>query len=412
MTALVTADSVSKQFRLPRGGRGTLKEWLLGGSWSQRSNGHWALRDVSFAVEPGQVLGVIGHNGAGKTTLLRLLCGLGRPTSGSLRCRAAVSGLLELGGGFHPDLSGRENLITGGILSGFTEREVRERADEIIAFAELEEVIDQPARTYSTGMYLRLAFATAMHFDPEVLIIDEVLAVGDARFQQKCLDRLRAFRAANKTLILTSHVAEQIQALCDEVLVLEEGAVVMRGDPDSALRCYQDLMRQRTARRAARVVRSRAVTLPQQGNREGTFEAVIAAIRLYDAQRRPCHVLASGEALTIELAYQLTEGVGDFAVSLGVFHQRTKCFEVIVPAAATAFGPLARQGVIRCHLPQLPLARGRYFINAGLYPPNWDFVYDYHSEMHDFDVVTGPGGSFEVTGILAVTPEWSRSPVE
>jgi ABC-type polysaccharide/polyol phosphate transport system, ATPase component len=155
-------------------------------------NTFWALRDVSFSIEQGCVLGIIGHNGAGKSTLLRLLCGLGRPTTGRIRRVGHVSGLLELGAGFHPDMTGRENLTTGGILSGLTKRQVRAKQEQIIDFAELEEFIDQPVRTYSNGMYLRLAFAAAIHFDPDVLIIDEVLAVGDSRFQKKCRDRLDA----------------------------------------------------------------------------------------------------------------------------------------------------------------------------------------------------------------------------
>src|SRR5262249_33631250 len=155
--------------------------------------------------------------------------------------------------GFHPDMTGRENIMTGGLLLGLTAREVRAIEREIIAFAELEAFIDEPIRTYSSGMYLRLAFATALQFDPAVLVIDEILAVGDARFQQKCLERLAAFRAAKKTLILTSHSTDQIRSFCDEVLVLEEGRVVMQAEPDIAIDCYVDLMRQRTARRAAQI---------------------------------------------------------------------------------------------------------------------------------------------------------------
>jgi ABC-type polysaccharide/polyol phosphate transport system ATPase subunit len=207
MFIVLRVESVSKQFKIERNRPVTLKELVV-----RRLTGRddslstfWALRDVSFSVEQGQSLGIIGHNGAGKSTLLRLLCGLGRPTKGHINRIGHVSGLLDLGKGFHPDMTGRENLMTGGILSGLTSRQVRARQEEIIAFAELEEFIDQPVRTYSSGMYLRLAFSTAMSFDPDVLIIDEVLAVGDQRFKKKCIERLDAFRASGKTLILTSH---------------------------------------------------------------------------------------------------------------------------------------------------------------------------------------------------------------
>src|SRR5262245_24306745 len=237
MSTVLTVESISKQFHLQRGRPATLRElitlWLSGRH--ERGRTLWALRDVSFTVEQGQVLGIIGHNGAGKSTLLRLLCGLGQPTSGRICHRGLVSGLLELGGGFHQDLTGRENILTAGLLNGLTKRQVQAGEAEIITFAELEDFIDQPLRTYSSGMYLRLAFAVAMHFDPEVLILDEVLAVGDARFQQKCLERLTMFRKAGKTLVLTSHDMTQIETLCDEVLVLEEGRIVMRGNPASAV---------------------------------------------------------------------------------------------------------------------------------------------------------------------------------
>jgi lipopolysaccharide transport system ATP-binding protein len=249
----------------------------------------WALRDVNFTVEQGRALGIIGHNGAGKSTLLRLLCGLGRPTSGRIKHTGYVSGLLELGSGLHLDMTGRENIMTAGILNGLTKRQVRAQSNEIIAFSELEEFIDQPVRTYSNGMYLRLAFSTAIHFDPDVLMIDEVLAVGDSRFQQKCLDRLNVFRKAGKTLVFVSHDTDLIQSLCDEVMVLEEGRVAAQGDPKNAIRCYHDLMRQRTEKRAAQIWNGEAQPSPtvERGKRLGTHEATIDAVHLCDEQGSP-----------------------------------------------------------------------------------------------------------------------------
>jgi lipopolysaccharide transport system ATP-binding protein len=182
---------------------------------------------------------------------LRLLCGLGLPTRGRIEHRGYVSGLLDLGSGLSQDMTGRENIVTVGILNGLTRKEIMAEQEEIIAFAELEDFIDQPVRTYSSGMYLRLAFSAAIHFDPDVLLVDEVLAVGDARFQQKCIDRLQTFRKAGKTLVLVSHNTDQIRNLCDEVLVFEEGRLVIQSEPQSAIECYNALIRQRTERRAA-----------------------------------------------------------------------------------------------------------------------------------------------------------------
>ena len=254
MSGVIEVQSVSKVYPLYQNRAVTLKESLVRRLTGRADPGRqlWALRDISFSVARGRSLGIIGHNGAGKSTLLRLLCGLGRPTSGRIVRSGKVSGLLDLGSGFHMDLTGRENIRTGGLLSGLTSQEVRAVEGEIAEFAELEDFIDQPIRTYSSGMYVRLAFATALQFDPDILVIDEILAVGDTRFQQKCLKRMETFRSAGKTLILTSHVPDQVHSLCDEVLVLDEGQFVMQGDPASALRYYDDLMRQRTERRSER----------------------------------------------------------------------------------------------------------------------------------------------------------------
>jgi len=204
---VLEVQGVSKRFRVQRNRPATLKELFI-----QRLNGrhpaaaveHWALREVSISLEKGHSLGIIGHNGAGKSTLLRLICGLGRPTTGKIQYWGQIGSLLELGSGFQPEMTGRENLLTGGILGGLSRRDVEAIQDDIIAFAELEEFIDQAVRTYSSGMYLRLAFATVTHFDPDFLIIDELLAVGDSRFQQKCLDRLKSFRRAGKSLLSLS----------------------------------------------------------------------------------------------------------------------------------------------------------------------------------------------------------------
>jgi lipopolysaccharide transport system ATP-binding protein len=390
----------------------TLKESAIRWATGRRemASDFWALRDVTFSVERGQALGIIGHNGAGKSTLLRLLCGLGKPTTGRVRREGHASGLLDLGSGFHPDMTGRENIMTGGLLSGLTRRELLEREREIIAFAELEEFIDQPVRTYSSGMYLRLAFATAMHFDPAVLIIDEVLAVGDARFQQKCLERLDAFRAAGKTLILTSHVPHQIRSLCDEVLVLEEGQVVMQSDPESALRCHEDLMRQRTERRAAQVF---GTELPpsqtiEQGSRQGTQEASIETVRLANGRGETVAGMQSGDSLTVELEYRLARPLHDLILSLAIHNEaHVKCFETIIPSVRAAFGPLGERGRLVCRFPTLPLIAGRYYIDPGLYPTDWGYVYDYHWQMHNVTIVDEGELHAQVSGVAALHPEWS-----
>jgi lipopolysaccharide transport system ATP-binding protein len=411
MAAVLAAHGVSKQFRRTRRDASILKaallDWVTGNRRPREA--HWALRDVTFAVERGRAVGIVGHNGAGKSTLLRLCCGVGRPTAGHIDRVAPLHALLELGSGFHPDLTGGENLMTAGILSGFTARDVRARQQEIVAFAELEEFIDEPVRTYSAGMFLRLAFAAAMHFDPAVLVVDEVLAVGDARFQQRCLERLEAFRAKGGTLLFASHVIEHVRALCDEVLVLEEGRVVMQGDPDEALACYDELLRARTERRVATLGGARpSGPAPGRGIRTGTQEATIGAVRLRDPAGELADHLPSGGALTVELDYVLGPAIADVALSLGIFSDAVKCFEVILPSAAAVFGALPERGRLCCRLPDLRLLRGRYFVNVGLYPPGWGYIYDHHWQMHPVDVTGDSSGARgEVSGVLACDPVWS-----
>ena len=411
MPVAVTVEKVSKRFRVQRNRPMTLREsvhgWLSGRY--ERASSIWALRDVSFSVEQGQVFGIIGHNGAGKSTLLRLLCGLGRPTSGCIFPKGQVSGILELGGGFSPDLTGRQNIVTVGILNGLTKAEIKAREQEIIAFAELEEFIDQPVRTYSSGMYLRLAFAAAIEFDTAVLIIDEVLAVGDERFQQKCLDRIGTFRKAGKTLILTSHSVEQIQTLCDEVLVLEDGQVVMHGDPKTAVSCYHDLMRQRTEKRVARLSGGIATAplVTTQGSRQGTQEAAISALHIYDSDGRLTDSVQSGEGLAIELEMRIPPPLTDLACTLGIFSDtQVKCFEVAIPSLQAAFGALSNCETIRFEIETLPLLAGCYFINVGLYPTDWTYVYDLHWQMHPLRIGSDKPARIRTTGVVSLEIRW------
>jgi|SoiMethySBSTD1v2_1073268.scaffolds.fasta_scaffold03201_4 ABC-type polysaccharide/polyol phosphate transport system ATPase subunit len=413
MPVAVTVENVFKRFRVRRNRPITLQEslhqWLRG--HYAKSEVVWALRDVSFAVELGQVLGIIGHNGAGKSTLLRLLCGLGMPTSGTISRHYAVSGILELGGGFHPDLTGRQNLKTVGMLNGLAKAEVQERERHIIAFAELEKFIDQPVKTYSSGMYLRLAFAAAMEFETAVLIIDEVLAVGDERFQKKCLDRIARFRNAGNTLIITSHSTEQVQALCDQVLVLEEGQVVFQSDPQNAISFYHDLMQQRTDRRIAELGgESEPVPMiTKQGARHGTQEASICSLHMYDKDGWVTHRVHSGDTLVIDIEIHMKPHLKDVALTLGIFTEaEVKCVESAIPSLQTALGFSAERYGVRCEIKALLLHAGNYFVNVGLYPTDWAYRYDFHWQMYPL-VIEGQHdiGGIYTTGVLSVETQWT-----
>lgn len=412
MPTLVSVENVSKKFSIEKKRPTSLTETLLSRLLGRYDHGRefWALDDVSFSLEKGRVLGIIGHNGAGKTTLLRLISGLGRPTSGRIRSSGKIGTLLELGSGFQGELTGHQNLITGGILTGLRKREVLEREEEIIAFAELEDFIDQPMRTYSSGMFLRLAFTTAILFDPDFLVIDEVLAVGDSRFQQKCLNRLQDFRMGGKSIILVSHSMEQVAALCDEVLVLEEGRVAIHADPETAINHYHDLMRQRTERKKQDLVDTQKIipTVSANQNRSGTGEATIESVNLYTPQREPVDIVVDGQGVIIELFYSAMDLIPDMAITLGIYsNANVQCFEASVSSVKSLLGSFPHQGSLCCHLKALPLFPGRYYINVGLFPPDWDYIYDYHWQMHTIDIRARKSISSEATGIVSVDFSWS-----
>jgi lipopolysaccharide transport system ATP-binding protein len=239
-TPALVVDNLSKWYWLQGPAPRTFQESLRRLFSTARSDQPLrSLSKVSFRVAPGESLGIVGRNGAGKSTLLRLICGLGRPTSGSVRLHGRVAALLELGAGFHPDLTGRQNLYVSALVSGLRRKEVQARFDEIVRFAELAEFIDQPLRTYSAGMQVRLGFAVAIHVDPSVLIVDEALAVGDYSFQQKCLDRIEHFRQASKTLLLVSHDMSAVRRFCDRTIWLDHGKVVMDGPAEVVTRAYE-----------------------------------------------------------------------------------------------------------------------------------------------------------------------------
>jgi lipopolysaccharide transport system ATP-binding protein len=241
MKPAIAVQGLSKKFRRYDTRRPwTLQEALQRGLRRVRSYEYfWSLRDVSFEIPPGQAVGVIGPNGAGKSTLLRLVGGVGKPDSGIIQVYGRVGALLDLGAGFHPELTGRENVFVNGIIGGLSRREVRQLFDSIVDFSELNEFIDYPLHTYSTGMQLRLAFAIAVHVQPEVLLIDEVLAVGDRSFQRKCVDRISQFRATGCTILVVTHDLDVVQDLCDEALFLRAGQLVLKDKVSEVIARYR-----------------------------------------------------------------------------------------------------------------------------------------------------------------------------
>ena len=289
----------------------TLKSALLSGAVLRDlrpDEGFQALRGVSFDVLAGKTLGIVGRNGSGKSTMLKLIAGIGKPTSGSIREQGRVSALIELGAGFHPEISGRENVVINGMMLGLTRREIASRFDEIVRFAELEAFIDAPVKTYSSGMYMRLGFSVAIHVDPDVLLVDEVLAVGDEAFTHKCLDRFAEFRRRGRTVVLVTHALDLVTRFCDEAVWLDSGQIRAQGDTRRVIDAYLlDVTageKQQLRASASHLVAPESTAAPADmfqaiEGRWGSREAEIEAVEFLDASGQAAQIFDAGSPLEI-----------------------------------------------------------------------------------------------------------------
>jgi lipopolysaccharide transport system ATP-binding protein len=361
----------------------------------------WALRDVSFTVNPGEMLGVIGRNGAGKSTLLTLLSSLSQPTTGRVAVHGRIGALLELGGGFVDDLTGRENAELAGVVAGLTRAELRSRLPAIVRFAEIAAFLDEPVRTYSTGMRMRLAFSVAVHCDPEVLLIDEFLAVGDLAFQAKCHARIAELRANGCAIVAVSHGLGDVRETCDRVLWLDEGRVAGSGTPDVVTDLYRQQMHARTLARTPKPRRRRLADgrkLGRGGERLGSMDVELTQVAISSGLTARC-----GEAFVVELRYRSQRAVHApiFVVSI-TREDGTVCLDTNTEGARVSTADLPRDGAVRFSIPRLDLAPGRYFLNAGIFHAQWSHAYDHHWQAHPFSVT---GGS-EHKGILAPRCQW------
>src|ERR1700728_1752026 len=239
MSVAIEVTDISKQFKLYNEKHTSLKERVIHGG-KMPYTPFWALRDVNVDINQGETFGILGRNGCGKSTLLKCVAGILKPTSGEIRVRGTLAAMLELGAGFQPDLSGRDNIFLNGSLLGLSRSDIEKRFDDIVAFAELDQFIDNQVKFYSSGMYVRLGFAVAINVEPDVLVIDEVLAVGDERFQRKCLARVKEFQDEGRTIIFVSHSPDQIRSICDKAGVLSDGRLVGHGTPGEAVRIFRE----------------------------------------------------------------------------------------------------------------------------------------------------------------------------
>jgi ABC-type polysaccharide/polyol phosphate transport system ATPase subunit len=373
-----------------------------------------AVRDVTVSVPRGRTLGVIGRNGSGKSTLLKLVAGITKPTSGTVHVHGRISALIELGAGFHPEISGRENVFINGIMLGLTKRQIARRFDEIVDFAELTDFIDAPVKTYSSGMYMRLGFAVAIHVDPDVLLVDEVLAVGDEGFTHKCLDKFAEFKRRGKTILLVTHSLGLVERFCDEALWMDAGTMKAIGDPKRVVGAYitdvEVSEEQQLAAGDAKAQESVAVVSPDEPaaavlpdhpietaagpadmfrateGRWGSREIEITDVQLSGPDSEPGHVFHSGEPLTVRITLRSPIENQDFVIGIGIFNAEGVCCygtntNIEDLKAVRILGDAEAYFTIE----SLDLVEGTYKLDVAVHKLD-GYPYDYHRLLHTFRV--------------------------
>ncbi len=395
----------------------TLKSALLSGSLIRDlkpDDVFPAVRNVSFTVPAGRTLGVIGRNGSGKSTLLKLVAGITKPSVGEVVVRGRISALIELGAGFHPEISGRENVFINGIMLGLTKKEITRRFDEIVEFAEMAEFIDAPVKTYSSGMYMRLGFAVAIHVDPDVLLVDEVLAVGDEGFTHKCLDKFAEFKRRGKTILLVTHSLGLVERFCDEALWMDGGAVKGMGDPKRVVGAYiTDVEASEEEQLAAGDARAQetaiaispdepaAAVLPDNPletatnpvdmfrateGRWGSREIEITDVALVGPDGERAHVFHSGDRLDVRMRLRAPVAIEDFVVGVGIFNAEGLCCY----GTNTSIEELKGQRIFGdaeavFSIESLDLVEGTYKLDVAVHKVD-GYPYDYHRLLHTFRV--------------------------
>lgn len=365
----------------------------------------WALHEVSFDVMPGQCVGIVGRNGSGKSTALKLTTGILRPTSGQITTQGRVSALLELGAGFHQDLTGRENIFLNGSLLGLSKEYLEDKYDDIVAFSELGDFIDMPVKHYSSGMYMRLGFSVAIHIDPEILIIDEILAVGDRPFQIKCIDRIYELKDRGVTILLVSHNLEIVRRLCTDLIWLENGKMKAFGATEEIAELYA--ASGHDADPSAKLwLREKTFT------RHGSGEIEITDVRLLNAQNQEQNIFRTGESMTIEMDYTAHQPVHEPEFGLAIVNQDG----VIVTSpnihrANLDVGTVTGSGKLRYTIDNLPLLTAHYAITVAVHDSRLAFAYDFHKEAYPFSVaVNDDTESYQ--GIVEIPATWNWLPDE
>ena len=390
----IEIQNLTKSFRIYADQGHSLKEKMLSGK-RRKYEERTVLNGISLTVEQGEAIGLVGKNGCGKSTLLKLMSRILYPEGGSVRLNGRVSSLIELGAGFHPDMTGRENIFTNASIFGLTHKEIEEQLDEIIAFSELEEFIDNPVRTYSSGMYMRLAFSVAIHVGADILLIDEILAVGDAAFQAKCFERLMEIKATGTTIVIVSHSMAQLERICDRTVWIDNGKIRMEGAPNEVHPAYLDFMGQR--RQLSAPVQSAAA--PDKPDTPAKWTDIC----LLNEKGERVTTVRTGDPVTLQLTYEADPGQTEEAlIGLALYRaDKALCYGTNTQRERMKPLQLKERGTIRCTFTKMNLIAGTYWFDVALRRLDM-FAYDYAAQAVRFTVYN----TIDETGVARLEHRW------
>ena len=372
----------------------------------QKNETFEALRGVSFNVEKGKTVSIIGENGSGKSTLLKILAGISKPTEGNIITKGRISALIELGAGFHPEISGRENIFINGIILGLPKKKIQERYDEIVRFAELEDFIENPVKTYSSGMHMRLGFSIAINVDPDILLIDEVLAVGDASFVPKCLDKINEFKRKGKTIIFVSHDLSTVERISDEVIWLEAGKIKMKGYPKRMTDAYLEYIGKKDEVKAGeKHKKEEDEAVRNKEKRWGSKEVEINNVRMIDKKGREKYIYESDESFTIEFDVDARNEETDFVFGIGIYNSEgTLCYGSNTHIEDFKSSGIKGKGKVGIRVRELNLINGTYFLDVAVHKRD-GYPFDYHHFQYTFRVTS----NYRDVGISRVRHDWEFS---
>lgn len=407
----IEVKDVKKSFKVYYDKGGQLKERLLFRK-RNRYEVRQVLKGISFEVKKGEAVALIGHNGCGKSTTLKLLTKIIYPDSGEIAMNGRVSSLIELGAGFHPDMSGRENIYTNASIFGLTKKEIDSRLEDIINFSELREFIDNPVRTYSSGMYMRLAFSVAINVDADILLIDEILAVGDANFQSKCFNRLRELKAKGVTIVIVTHDLNAVENFCDRAVWINDGLIVKDDRSDKAVDAYFSYMNRKKAEQETSETDctvnsdknsdSDESAIDYSANRFGLKYVEITKASMLNGENKDSRVFMNGEPLTIEIEYRINKKLDEFVFGFGFYDMDGKClYGNNTQLDRIKITPERDEGRISAEIPELPLLSGKYILNTAVVDKNgtpMDFIRNYC----EFEVVSDDRSS----GFFSIKHNW------